>query len=254
MIPIFIATSAFGAQTVLARGQNYFVSIAAQGGASGVEIRGELFDRSHRALEDLKAEIQKHSLSAAYSIPIELWQPNGALNREELIRAGGEATALRSVFLKVSLGHYQPHRSDLSALSEMVNEYFAAENAPKLVVENDQTEYGGRLRPISQFLNQCKEKQIPVRMTFDIGNWHWTGENPLVCATELASQVVYIHCKKAIWQKEKWVTIPLGERDDEEWKQVLALLPNDVPRTIEFPIVGEDLPKMISEYIKMLGS
>lgn len=254
MIPIFIATSAFGAQTVLARGQNYFVSIAAQGGASGVEIRGELFDRSHQAIEDLKGGIQKHNLSAAYSIPIELWKPNGTLNREKLLKAEGEATALHSVFLKVSLGHYQPHVSDLSALSEMVNEYFAAENAPKLVVENDQTEYGGRLRPISQFLNQCKGKRIPVGMTFDIGNWHWTGEDPLVCAAELASQVVYIHCKKAIWQKEKWITVPLGEREDEEWKQVLALLPGGVPRTIEFPIVGEDLPKTISEYIKMIGS
>jgi sugar phosphate isomerase/epimerase len=254
MIPVFIAASAFGAQNVMAKGQDYFVPFAARGGAFGMEIRGELFDRSLDSIYRIKEVIQQHCLSTVYSVPIELWLPDGKLNQQEIIKAGEEARELGSVFFKASLGHFHPQRSDMNALNELIHELFPLKNGLQFVVENDQTDYGGNLRAMAQFFNDCTAKNIPIGMTFDMGNWHWTGEDPIICAKELASYVVYIHCKKALLKDEKWVSVPLADQEDEEWKKVLSRLPNHVPRAIEFPVVGDDLSEIISKYIKLLGS
>ena len=77
-------------------------------------------------------------------------------------------------------------------------------------------------------------------MTFDMGNWHWLGECPLQAAKLFAARVRYIHCKGVQRQPAKWVAVPLAE-SIAPWRAVLRALPGDVPRAIEFPLIGDDL-------------
>jgi sugar phosphate isomerase/epimerase len=63
----------------------------------------------------------------------------------------------------------------------------------QLTVENDPTASGGTLQRLRSFFENCTRKGIPIRMTFDIGNWSWSGENVFEAAEALADYVVYLH-------------------------------------------------------------
>lgn len=54
-----------------------------------------------------------------------------------------------------------------------------------LVVENDQTDCG-QLAPMQRFKASCRVNQLPVTLTFDMGNWLWVGDSPEEAARHLA--------------------------------------------------------------------
>jgi sugar phosphate isomerase/epimerase len=73
-----------------------------------------------------------------------------------------------------------------------------------------------------------------LTMTFDTGNWLWAGENPLDAAQRLARHVRYVHCKAVQGEgARRFAVAPAA--DDANFAALLALLPRDVPRGIEFP-------------------
>jgi sugar phosphate isomerase/epimerase len=90
-------------------------------------------------------------------------------------------------------------------------------------------------------------------MTFDMGNWHWTGECPLQAAAALATQVSYVHCKGVQRQPRKWVAVPLAD-SAAPWRAVLRALPADVPWAIEYPLAGDDLLAVTRSEIAQLRS
>ncbi|MNE57067.1 hypothetical protein D3C80_1520140 [compost metagenome] len=51
----------------------------------------------------------------------------------------------------------------------------------------------------------------------------------------------------------KLVTLGLPEEASSLWRNILALLPQDVPRTIEFPVEGEDLTQALQQYVAMIA-
>ncbi|CDK61948.1 Epimerase KguE [Klebsiella pneumoniae IS10] len=65
-----------------------------------------------------------------------------------------------------------------------------------LVVENDQTDCG-QLAPMQRFKAACRVHQLPITLTFDMGNWLWVGDSPEEAARHLAPAVSYIHVKAA---------------------------------------------------------
>jgi sugar phosphate isomerase/epimerase len=88
-------------------------------------------------------------------------------------------------------------------------------------------------------------------MTFDMGNWHWTGECPLEAARALAARVAYVHCKGVQRQPRKWVAVPLAD-SAAPWRTVLRSMPPDVPWAIEYPLAGDDLLAMTRAGIDQL--
>jgi sugar phosphate isomerase/epimerase len=81
---------------------------------------------------------------------------------------------------------------------------------------------------------------LAAGMTFDMGNWHWTGECPLEAAQHLGGRVCYVHCKGVQREPRRWVAVPLSD-SAAPWRAVLRKLPRDVPWAIEFPLAGDDL-------------
>lgn len=242
---IIVVTAAYGQQQVAALGgQRALLPLIQQAGADGVEIRRELFDAETLAdLPALGQAIQRHQLHASYSVPDTLFCDDGALNPqlESYLKESRQLSAQR---LKLALGGFRGdlHDATLRALCERY--------PVELAVENDQTA-NGKLAPSLHFFHAVEQAQLPVVMTFDMGNWLWTQENALDAAAQLGRFVRYIHVKAAVPHHDSFRAIALDEAGDD-WRQLLQQLPADAPRGIEFPLEGEDLLAVTRHYVTLL--
>lgn len=242
---IMVVTAAYGAEQVRqAGGQRAMLPVIAGAGADGVEIRRELFNSEELlALPALGESIELLGLLACYSAPAALFMPDGTLN-PDLPRYLSEASTLNALWLKVSLGHFSDTQP-LHALRALLDESGMA-----LVVENDQTDCG-QLAPMQRFKASCRVNQLPVTLTFDMGNWLWVGDSPEEAARHLAPAVSYIHVKAAEPHHAHFRAVPPDEAP-ARWLALLDNLPADAPRGIEFPLVGHDLTAVTRRYVNLL--
>ncbi|MEQ6376722.1 sugar phosphate isomerase/epimerase [Bacillaceae bacterium S4-13-56] len=241
MSKVIIPLNAFDSNLVLDKGQAWFVKFIAQSGAFGIEIRRELFLNQDYKLEEIRNEIMKYNLFTVYSVPIELWNENGMLNKEKLETVCKEAQVLRANWVKVPLGHYHKEKSSLSELKK----FLSFNNGIQWFVENDQTIYGGNVENLRLFFEECSKLHIPVKMTFDIGNWYFTDQNIPFALSCLSEYVGYIHLKKVIPQ-DGLITVPLDYDMDMEWAHILHQFPSNLERALEFPIALEDIQKYVN--------
>ena len=251
---VFITTSAFGSETVLQKGQGYYFPIIANAGATGVEVRRELFSEKDSSLRKLGKLIEEKELISVYSVPLTIWKHNGELNENHIKLAVKEAIELGAKFVKFSLGEFNSLKSQTKDLKKVLVELDIEKHDLQVTVENDQTKCGGSVKSLNEFLEDCLSKGVSMGMTFDIGNWKWTGEDAYGAAVILAKYVVYIHCKNAEFKNNEWITLPLPREDNSKWRDILSILPQDVPRAIEFPIHGENLEQVTNEYVQLLAS
>ena len=242
---IIVVTAAYGHDRLnQLGGQAAVLPFIANGGADGVEIRRELFSPQElENLSKLAAAIAGHNLLACYSAPQALFADNGELN-PELPALLAEAQTLNALWLKLSLGHFL-HNQQLDELREILRDSGMA-----LVVENDQTDCG-QLAPMQRFKAACRVHQLPVTLTFDMGNWLWVGDSPEEAARHLAPAVSYIHVKAAEPHHEKFRAVPPDQAADR-WLALLDNLPADAPRGIEFPLTGHDLTAVTRRYVNLL--
>ena len=242
---IMVVTAAYGHDQVRAAGgQIAMLPIIADAGADGVEIRRELLTVDElSALPALASAITSAGLVACYSAPQPLFMRDGTLN-PHLPELLNEAKTLRALWLKVSLGHF----SDTTAFNRLRD--WLDSSAMKLVVENDQTACG-RLPPMLRFNAACHTQNLPVQLTFDMGNWLWVGDEPESAADQLAPSVGYIHVKAATPHQQSYRAVP-PDSADARWLALLDRLPIDAPRGIEFPLEGTDLAAVTRRYVDLL--
>ncbi|RQR56871.1 sugar phosphate isomerase/epimerase [Burkholderia sp. Bp9126] len=240
MADIVIVASAFGMDRVRQEGHRAFVATAAQAGAAGFEVRRELFasdaDAARDALAALGEHLTAHGIWSVYSTPATLYTETGAPDADALRSALAEADALGARFVKFQLGGFagDAHAADIVALSR--------DARARVVVENGQLAVGGAFAQFRDLFAALAAAGAPraLGMTFDIGNWQWPGEAPLACAQALAPHVEYIHCKAVEGEgARRFVAAPAPH--DPLVAAVLAALPRDVPRGIEFPFDAADL-------------
>lgn len=175
--------------------------------------------------------------------PQALFTDNGELN-PDLPTLLAEAQTLNALWLKLSLGHFL-HNQQLDELRDILSDSGMA-----LVVENDQTDCG-QLAPMQRFKAACRVHQLPITLTFDMGNWLWVGDSPEEAARHLAPAVSYIHVKAAEPHHEKFRAVP-PDQAAERWLALLDNLPADAPRGIEFPLTGHDLTAVTRRYVNLL--
>ena len=230
MPSVLISLSSFGAAEVGRHGQLWCTEIAHQAGADGSEVRGEL-------LRDATAELPTlQGRAAVYSSPEGLFAPNGSLDVVALTRGLHIAQSLQAARLKMAIGDFSGNSHiSLPALKQQL-----AQQHVELLIENDQTQGAGTVGALQAFFKAQDAAGLDLGMTFDMGNWHWLGECPLQAAKLFAARVRYIHCKGVQRQPAKWVAVPLAE-SIAPWRAVLRALPGDVPRAVEFPLIGDDL-------------
>ncbi|WP_273820617.1 sugar phosphate isomerase/epimerase family protein [Pseudomonas asplenii] len=232
--PVSISLSSYGADFVRQSGQESFLELLAAAGVARVELREELFD----GVPDTTAlccAMGALDLECLFSSPLPLWTEQGVLN-PLLAQKLQLASRLGAVALKVSLGHYQPG-CDVSALRGLL-----AAQAPRLLVENDQTPQGGRIAALLAFFEQVEALALPVGMTFDIGNWQWQNESATQAARQLGRWVRYVHCKAVERQPTgRLVAVRPRAADLMAWDALLGEFTPGVVRAVEYPLVGDDL-------------
>jgi len=245
--PVAISLGAFGADFVRERGQASFIPLLVEAGVTRIELREELFS-GREDLAALGEAIRAQGLECLYSAPLELWlegqrQPSPAL--EATLQ---RASACGATWLKVSLGHLTED-SDIAALADRLARYDV-----HLLVENDQTPQGGRIEPFTDFFARVDALQMPIGMTFDIGNWMWQEQSASSAAHQLGRFVEYVHCKAVVRNPAgKLIAVPPTPTDLHQWEQLLKHMPTGLPRAVEYPLQGEDLLEVTRTQVDALA-
>ncbi|NIL19111.1 sugar phosphate isomerase/epimerase [Pseudomonas sp. AN3A02] len=244
--PVSISLSSYGADLVRQQGQLSFVSVLAAAGAQRIEWREELLT-TEQPLELVKAAADQ-GLECVFSSPLELWVAGRSQPNAELAATLDRAQAFGAGWLKVSLGYFTD-TNDLDSLSALLNRH-----PVKLLVENDQTLHGGRIEPMQRFFNEVERLAVPVKMTFDIGNWQWQDQSALTAARLLGRHVDYLHCKAVARRADgKLVALPPGAADLHLWEQLLKHMTQGITRAVEFPLQGDDLVQVTAQQVAALA-
>ncbi|WP_062610767.1 sugar phosphate isomerase/epimerase family protein [Caballeronia calidae] len=241
---IVIVASAFGADAIRRDGHAAWAAAAARAGADGFEVRRELFasdaDATPAALAQLGERIAVHGLWSVYSTPATLFRDDGALDLDALRLALAEAAALGARIVKLQLGGTESAvATDAATLDRLMTEIAASK--ARVVVENGQLKAGGTIGAFDA-LFAALPPASGLTMTFDTGNWHWAEQDPLDAAKRLAPHVAYVHCKAVMGEgARRFAAAPA--HGDTRFATLLAHLPGDVPRGIEYPFMpGAGLP------------
>ncbi|AZF63587.1 sugar phosphate isomerase/epimerase [Pseudomonas sp. LBUM920] len=244
--PVSISLSSYGAECVRQQGQLSFVDVLSAAGAQRIEWREELLTTEHPAT--LAQAAAAHGLESVYSSPLELWVAGRAQPNAELNDTLDRAQAFGARWLKVSLGYFTD-TNDLQSLHALLNRH-----PVKLLVENDQTLHGGRIEPMQRFFTEVERLGLPVKMTFDIGNWQWQDQSALTAARLLGRHVDYLHCKAVARRQDgKLVALPPGATDLHLWEQLLKHMTQGITRAVEFPLQGDDLTEVTTQQVAALA-
>ena len=238
MSTVLVSLSSFGTAEVGRHGQLWYAQLAKSAGADSVEVRGEM-------LRDPATELPALAgLASVYSSPEGLWAEGGWLDSAALGRGIAAATTLGAKRLKMSIGDFRASsHGSLWGLKVQLSE-----TRIELLIENDQTVSAGSLPALTTFFDAAEGAGISLGMTFDMGNWHHVGECPIEAAKALGKRVRYVHCKGVQRLPAKWVAVPLAE-SAAPWRALFRALPADVPRAIEYPLMGDDLLAVAREQI-----
>lgn len=244
--PVSISLSSYGADLVRQRGQGSFIDILAAAGATQIEWREELLtDENPLQLAD---DSRSQGLECIYSAPMELWLAGQSKPNPELFTTLERAQTFGAKWLKVSLGYFTDN-NDLQALSRVL-----AQSPVQLLVENDQTLHGGRIEPFQRFFGEVEQQRLPIKMTFDIGNWQWQDQSAASAARLLGRHVGYVHCKAVTRRADgKLVAIAPTPSDVQLWEQLLRHMTQGVMRAAEYPLQGDDLVQLTREHVATLA-
>jgi len=244
--PVSISLSSYGAELVRQQGQLSFVQVLASAGAQRIEWREELLTTEQPA--ELAQAAAEQRLECVFSSPLELWVAGRAQPNAELAATLDRAQAFGARWLKVSLGYFTD-TNDLESLGALLNRH-----PVKLLVENDQTLHGGRIEPMQRFFNEAERLGVPVKMTFDIGNWQWQDQSATTAARLLGRHVDYLHCKAVARRADgKLVALPPGAADLHLWEQLLGHMTKGITRAVEFPLQGDDLAHVTAQQVSALA-
>lgn len=232
---LLVATSAYGHDQVARLGQAGLLPWLVEAGADGVEIRRELLPEAFVDFAGLGRACAAAGLTVVYSAADALWQ--GEIAAPTVAERLTEADALGAIAIKFSLGRYTA--GDTSVWTEL-RAILASSEVPLVMVENDQTVEGGTLEPLASCLADAEQAGCPLAMTFDIGNWRWTGSDGVTAAQRLGRHVRYVHCKGIeIRQDRPHACVP-REAELDAWQTMMAHFPAGVPRAIEYPLQAAD--------------
>lgn len=236
MQQIIVSLSSFGASEVGRHGQAWFARLCLEAGADGFEVRGELLRNPEQELPELAALAREAGSACFYSSPDMLWDADGRLSVQALDLGMARARALGASILKMSIGGFKAgSEASLTDLGARLRTQDL-----RLLIENDQTESAGTLPALQRFFGALDAAELPLGMTFDMGNWHWVGECPLQAAQALSSRVRYVHCKGVQRTPARWVAVPLDD-SAAPWRAIFRAMPRGLPRAIEYPLIGDDL-------------
>lgn len=198
-------------------------------GVDSVEIRREFIHDFAEECRGIYEKAKSLKMQLYYSVPDTLFD-GGDLKKQAVERYFSEASAMGCTHIKLNIGEYgdKVRQEDISFLSSL-----CSRNGIALTVENDQTAQNGRLKKIQAFLECTSVQKGSIGMTFDIGNWLWQQEAPLMAARVLSQYTTEIHLKDVATTPDvHTVLLDAGEID---WRQIIREFSPSVPIALEYP-------------------
>jgi len=195
-------------------------------GFKNIEIRREFIKNFGQELQEIKQKATLYGMQIYYSVPEWLFKEN-KLCVNELEKYFQEAMRMDCHRIKMIIGEFSElQKQDVDKIHELTQKYDI-----HLTVENDQSLENGRMDKIYKFLSQSRKNNGDISFTFDTGNWIFQKEDPLENAKILKSFVTYIHLKDIDDQNNT----TLLNKGRIPWKEVLGILPNNIPIGLEYP-------------------
>lgn len=214
-------------------------------GVSQVEIRREWIVDFPGEIKQMMLEAEKQKIQLLYSVPVDLFSKK-CFDRSNVLSCLDEAERMQMKMLKFTIGDF-----DASNIEEIEALKASLQKRNMVVtVENDQTLLSGKVAVLKEFLDCCKEYEIPIYCTYDIGNWCWVNENPVSNTSQLGEYVKYIHLKDVIYKNDEPVARAL-DQGVVDWRAILKLLPKNVPLGIEYPC-GSEPVKVLKDTIERI--
>lgn len=248
MSAIYIPLNSFFDEKIATKDLLQAISIIAKSKASGIEIRRELLHEEEllTTLQLIQPILQHSNLFTVYSAPIPVWNNAGAVNEQALHTILEESRILSAKWVKLPLGHYLENKSELHSLWKIIQNYPSL----SLLVENDQTMEGGKIQPLASFFENASNLEMPIKMTFDIGNWIIQEEDALTAFQIFQPYIFYFHLKHVFKQGKHFFTDPLPLDPNAFWRKMDYLIPAAIPRALEFSLERSSLE--INKFIEII--
>jgi len=211
-----------------------------QYGFRKVEVRREFFKDIEMETEEIGSIAKEQGVEIFYSVPEPLFIEK-KIPWTKIETYFVEAAFMGCSYVKLILGDFGTvEEEEVSKMNALCKQY-----GIHLMIENDQTSKNGKVEKIFTFLKSYQEMGGAIGITFDIGNWIWQKEDPMFNAIILFPYVEYIHVKD-VRGKETPETVYLNE-GDISWREVLMVLPCDVPIALEYPCGEQPYKQLLKE-------
>lgn len=199
-------------------------------GADGVEIRRERLkgEPSQEFLNEFSEKIEEVGLNTViYSVPSDLYSVDGKIN-SELEKFAAEATAIKADALKLSLGNFS-----VDASKKMLEKTIKGFSCSLLLENSQQILPGGTMQCFVKFFQWAEN--LPVAMTFDVGNWVTTNEDVNEAYRLLNKYIAYVHIKNVREENGKFISVPVNF--ENSWLRIVRY---HKLAAIEFPLQNAD--------------
>ena len=230
-------------------GQADLLNSVAVCGVGAVEIRREFIHDFAEECREIHDKAKSLKIQLYYSVPDTLFD-GGTLKKPAVEHYFAEASVMGCTHIKLNIGDYgdKLHQEDISFLTVL-----SSRTGITLTVENDQTAENGRLKKIQAFLEHCAAQNSSIGMTFDVGNWLWQQESPLMAAEVLSQYTTEIHLKDVATAPDvHTVLLDAGKID---WRQIVREFSPSVPIALEYPCMekGHSAERcLVGEVYKLL--
>lgn len=195
-------------------------------GIKNIEVRREFIKDFNKEIIDIKEKANKYKINLFYSVPEWIFKEN-KLRYKEIEGYFIEANKMNCKNVKLNIGEVDELLiEDVNKIKELCNRYNI-----KITVENDQTFENGRAEKIYKFLKRNRELGGSISFTFDVGNWVFQNEDPVINAEILSDFVTYIHLKNV----DKNRGNILIDKGILNLKNILDKLPKNLPMALEYP-------------------
>lgn len=130
----------------------------------------------------------------------------------------------------------------------------AAAYGVRLTIENDQTPQNGTFDCTLASLDHIVALGGKIGYTFDLGNWYWRDEDPVMAFDRLLDDITVFHLKNVngAGTREELSTTML-EDGVIDWRSMLSRLGDDVPVFLEFPIPVDLVAGQLAQVREALG-
>lgn len=226
---MFVNTIAFVDELRTGKLQQEFFRPVREAGFDGIEVRREFVREFPTELITMQNLARNLELNLYYSVPDWLYRA-GVLQFELFQQYIREAEVLGAKMLKLSVGEFSgTFGEELIALRKLVSGFSGI-----VTIENDQTSESGKLSVNLQFLRLCRDAEVPIFCTFDLGNWYWVHEDPIVNVDLLKEFTRSIHLKNVEMGLDEPKVTGL-EEGTIDWRSIVKGFSEKLPMGLEYP-------------------